>query len=328
MGSEDLLVWMAAFNEEKYISETLESLIGQTKKNIKILISENHSKDRTREIILKYASLDSRIFVIQPPTFMSAGQHGKWLLTEVIPKIPGIRYTCHIGAHDVMHKKYLEELYNVAEENPDCAIAYGNNIGIDKQSKPLKILGPTLDNISEIAVPIRPMVILTSMSWNVFAFGLWREDLRKKIPRLEECKAADHLICAEMSILGNIVHSKNANFYVRMFETEHRGNQEYIDKHLGSNYDAKKDFAIQLSWVLDLTKRACAGHLHYGNSAIEQVTTGATISAYISRYCALLLWDGPEVFKKFTADHNFINLLAQINLVNNAARKYIDNSIK
>lgn len=49
-------VIIAVFNGEKYLADAIESIIGQTYKNIEIIIIDGNSTDRTVQIIKKYQS--------------------------------------------------------------------------------------------------------------------------------------------------------------------------------------------------------------------------------------------------------------------------------
>ena len=51
---EKVDVLMATYNGEKYIEEQIESILNQTYKNIQLIISDDCSTDRTREILKKY----------------------------------------------------------------------------------------------------------------------------------------------------------------------------------------------------------------------------------------------------------------------------------
>ncbi len=51
---ETIDVLLATYNGEKYLAEQIESILNQTYKNIRILISDDCSKDNTREIIKEY----------------------------------------------------------------------------------------------------------------------------------------------------------------------------------------------------------------------------------------------------------------------------------
>ncbi len=54
-------IGVPVFNGEKFIGKTLDSLINQTYKNIEIIISDNFSGDKTKNICKKYCKLDPRI---------------------------------------------------------------------------------------------------------------------------------------------------------------------------------------------------------------------------------------------------------------------------
>ena len=61
MNKKKVIVLMSTYNGEKYIGEQIESLINQTYKNIEILIRDDGSKDRTVEIIKKFATENKNI---------------------------------------------------------------------------------------------------------------------------------------------------------------------------------------------------------------------------------------------------------------------------
>ncbi len=62
--SKDITVIIPSHNVEDYIGKCLESVTTQTLKNIEIIIINDGSTDRTKEIINRYASNDSRIQVV------------------------------------------------------------------------------------------------------------------------------------------------------------------------------------------------------------------------------------------------------------------------
>ena len=56
---------VCAYNVEKYIDESITSIINQTYKNWKLLIRDDGSKDRTLEILKEYEKRDERINVLR-----------------------------------------------------------------------------------------------------------------------------------------------------------------------------------------------------------------------------------------------------------------------
>ena len=56
---------LATYNGEKYVGEQIESIINQTYKDWKLIIRDDGSKDKTAEVIEKYAAKDNRITIIK-----------------------------------------------------------------------------------------------------------------------------------------------------------------------------------------------------------------------------------------------------------------------
>jgi len=56
------------YNTEKYVGETIELLLGQTYKNIEIILVDNNSKDNSLKICKSYAQKDPRIKVLSETT--------------------------------------------------------------------------------------------------------------------------------------------------------------------------------------------------------------------------------------------------------------------
>lgn len=58
---EQIDILLATYNGEKYLSEQIESILNQTHTNFRLIISDDCSKDGTKEIIREYAKKDNRI---------------------------------------------------------------------------------------------------------------------------------------------------------------------------------------------------------------------------------------------------------------------------
>ncbi|MFR2691331.1 MAG: glycosyltransferase family 2 protein [Enterocloster bolteae] len=58
-------MFIPCYNAEKYISETIDSLIKQTFKDFKILVIDDGSTDRSRDIVKQYAMQDHRILLVE-----------------------------------------------------------------------------------------------------------------------------------------------------------------------------------------------------------------------------------------------------------------------
>ncbi len=54
-------VIIASYNYEKYISETIDSVLSQSFKDLELVIIDDGSKDNSREIIESYQKKDNRV---------------------------------------------------------------------------------------------------------------------------------------------------------------------------------------------------------------------------------------------------------------------------
>lgn len=99
---EQIDVLLATYNGEKYIKEQIDSILNQTYKNIRLIISDDCSKDTTTEILKEYEKKDDRIVLyiqeknsgvvkniefllqkVEAPYYMLADQDDYWLAEKV-----------------------------------------------------------------------------------------------------------------------------------------------------------------------------------------------------------------------------------------------------
>ena len=80
---EKIDVLLATYNGEKYIKEQIDSILNQTYKNIHLIISDDKSKDSTREILKEYESKDERITVYFQEQNLGYVKNFEFLLNQV-----------------------------------------------------------------------------------------------------------------------------------------------------------------------------------------------------------------------------------------------------
>ena len=76
-------ILLATYNGEKYIKELLESILNQTYKNIRILICDDYSSDKTYEILKEYSNKDNRIKLFRNFKNLGSNKTFEFLLTNV-----------------------------------------------------------------------------------------------------------------------------------------------------------------------------------------------------------------------------------------------------
>src|SRR5690606_22096277 len=93
-----ITVMMTVYNDEKYLSKAIDSLLAQTYQNFVFLITDDSSTDKSSEICSNYAATDSRITYIQHKQNMGSYRHTKWALKQI--RTP---FVMQCAGHDLWH---------------------------------------------------------------------------------------------------------------------------------------------------------------------------------------------------------------------------------
>jgi glycosyltransferase involved in cell wall biosynthesis len=105
----EISVCIPVYNCDKYIGQAIESVLSQTFKDLELIIVNNHSSDKTLEIINRYK--DPRIRLINNPKTLSAEENWNKALFEAKGKY--IKLLC---ADDILYSSCLERQYSIINE--------------------------------------------------------------------------------------------------------------------------------------------------------------------------------------------------------------------
>lgn len=111
-------VIIPAYNIEKYLAKTVESVIRQTYKNLEIIIINDGSTDKTKKIAQRYADKDKRIIIFeQTNKGLSAARNAGF-------KMANGEYFCIIDADDIMMPGKIEWQVRFLENYPEGDVVY------------------------------------------------------------------------------------------------------------------------------------------------------------------------------------------------------------
>ena len=144
------------YNSEKFIGETIESVIGQSYKNWEMIIVDDGSTDDTESIIRSYSSKDPRIKYL-PLGYNSGG--------PAVPRNHGIKhakgeYIAFLDSDDLWLPNKLSETLKVINRTKN-KIVYTNVLCIDEKDHPITVLFPPY--FKKLSLPSKSkFLILTS----------------------------------------------------------------------------------------------------------------------------------------------------------------------
>ena len=118
-----------SYNSEKYISETIESVLTQTYKNWEMIIVDDASSDDSLQIIEQYAQKDDRIKVIKSKQNMGPAKARNRAIEEAKGK-----YIAFLDSDDVWFPEKLEKQIKFLTEN-SLVLTYSAYETMDEDSK-------------------------------------------------------------------------------------------------------------------------------------------------------------------------------------------------
>lgn len=110
-------VVMPAYNAEKFIGESIESILNQTFKDFEFIILDDCSKDGTWEIIQEYAKKDERIVPVKNEKNLNIALNRN----KGVEMSKG-KYIVWQDADDISKPERIEKLVNYMESHPEVGI--------------------------------------------------------------------------------------------------------------------------------------------------------------------------------------------------------------
>jgi glycosyltransferase involved in cell wall biosynthesis len=168
-------VLVAVYNAEKYLPQCLDSLKGQTLRDIQVVCIDDASTDRSLQLLNDYALGDFRFDVIHLQ--QNRGQaHAR---NEGLKLARG-EHICMVDADDWLEPDALEQAVNQMDEQTDCVLFSLRYDYADGRSEPY---------------PMQPFTALTgeeafrlSLTWKIHGLYLVRADIHRRHPYDETCR--------------------------------------------------------------------------------------------------------------------------------------------
>jgi glycosyltransferase involved in cell wall biosynthesis len=210
-------IGMPIYDAEEYLALALESLLAQDYPHFELIVSDNHSADRTEEICRQFAARDSRIRYIRQPQ----NQDMPWNFARVVHEAKG-EYFMWAAHDDLFHPSYirkcLEQLAAHREAICCCTeINFINARGLphsdwsNKKYSNLETLGMT--------PPQRIHELISLAGW--FAtYGLMRLESAKKMSLGLGVWGFDVVLIEELLLLGDFVKVHEPLFSYRMAKSK------------------------------------------------------------------------------------------------------------
>ena len=170
-------VLVAAYNAGKYIRECLDSLIGQTLKDISIVCIDDVSTDSTLSILKEYAAADERITILE-----CEENKGQASARNMGIEVADGDYITMLDADDLLSPDALEKAVSLLDSNLDTGSVLFHLVWFDEYGQtpyPMR---------SDKVVWSGQEAFELTLDWSIHGLYVSRTDLFRKWPYDTACR--------------------------------------------------------------------------------------------------------------------------------------------
>ena len=190
-----LSIGLPVYNGERYLTETLDSLLGQSYENFELIISDNASTDGTAGICRRYTKQDSRIRYICQPHNIGAAPNHNFLVGQARGEL--FKWADH---DDICARGLLACCVDALDEYPNVVLAHSWTALIDSSGLMTEAIKGSLDTAS-LRAPDRFRSMLFAKAGDE-GCGVIRTMVLHRTPLLDSYHHADRTIMAELVLHG------------------------------------------------------------------------------------------------------------------------------
>jgi glycosyltransferase involved in cell wall biosynthesis len=192
-------IGLPVFNGEKFLPSALNSLLRQDYEDFELIVSDNASTDTTEAICQDFAAKDRRIRYSRNET--NIGATGNYNRVFQLARGDFFKWASH---DDECHPSLVRRCLETFEQAPVSTVLVFSKAEIIDELGCVKYLSP--DGISSSAPqPVKRFArVLWSSAYAHPLWGLIRSDALRQT-RLMGCLEADHILLAELALLGQSI---------------------------------------------------------------------------------------------------------------------------
>ena len=203
-------IGLPVYNGERFLRETLDSLLAQTYSDFELVISDNASTDRTEAICRAYADKDRRVRCYRNKENLGAAFNYR----RVFELATGT-YFKWATADDLCEPEHVARCAAVLDSDPSVVLACPKARFIDEEGRALDVHDPGWDLRSEAAHE-RLRYVLYAGHWVNAIYGLMRADALSRTRLLAGYPGGDYRVLTELALLGKFVELPDYFFLRRL----------------------------------------------------------------------------------------------------------------
>lgn len=202
-------VGLMVYNEEKYLEKALDCILTQSLKDCKVIVADNCSTDRTKDIAENMAAKDTRITYYRHSKNIGALENYNWLVRNT-----DTEYFVLAGAHDIWPENYLGSLFSALEKRKDAVLAYAPTVWIDETDNPVLTKTTGYIDTSGCSDIFRFNLLLWADQHAMY--GMCRRNALLKTRLQLKIVGSGAILLAELALLGSLIVVPETRWYRRI----------------------------------------------------------------------------------------------------------------
>jgi glycosyltransferase involved in cell wall biosynthesis len=198
------------YNGERYISETIDSLLAQTFEDFELTICDNASTDRTEEICRTYAAKDARIRYVRNATNLGAAKNYRRTF-----ELSSGEYFRWANCDDLFAPESLERCVEVLDCKRSVVLTYPKTRLIDGDGHPISDYDDGL-HLQASTASQRFEQLHQRLGLVNAIYGLIRANILKRTGLIGHYLGADRVLLAELTLYGKFWEISKVLFYRRL----------------------------------------------------------------------------------------------------------------
>lgn len=203
-------IGLPVFNGETYIAVAIDSILAQSFPDFELIICDNASTDRTREICECYVAVDPRVRYVRADKNLGAAAN----FNRVFEMARG-EYFKWAAHDDLIAPDWLSRCVEALDQDPTAVLCQSGVSEIDEDGI---VVGHMDSGLPHVAAPERTarfadLVLVDHVCTHVF--GLMRSDALRRTPRIAAYIASDRVLLAELGLLGRFREIPDRLFFLR-----------------------------------------------------------------------------------------------------------------
>lgn len=248
MSGPRVVIGAPTYNHAAQAREAFESLLGQTFRDLALVVVDDCSDDGTYEIARELARLDSRMTVHRNERRLGMIENWRRAFERAIAVNPQAEYFAWASDHDLWHPRWLSVLVDELDGHRSAVLAYPLNTKVFADGSPVDRKPWYFDTAGVKSLSARLRRTGWDMSAGNMIYGLFRVEPLRRAGVFRRVLVPDRLLLMELTLFGPFRQVRQILWFRRWY-----GRVFSLERQRASFFPDGRPLYAYLPWWLSHT---------------------------------------------------------------------------